>query len=134
MPSNVVPIKVLLVDDHEHVLWGLQKLIEGEWPRMVVVGTAGTMAQALAGVRDRSPDVVVLDIQLGDENALDRMSELVGNNGPQVVILTGLDKMDLHERAMKSGARAVVLKEEPAEVLLREIERANQSRDAGVTG
>jgi DNA-binding NarL/FixJ family response regulator len=115
------------------MLWGLQNLIEGEWPRMVVVGTAGTMTQALTGVGDRSPDVVVLDIQLGDDNARDRISELVGNNGPQVVILTGLDKMDLHERAMKGGARAVVLKDEAAEVLLREIERANQSRDAGVT-
>ena len=131
MLLNVVPIKVLLVDDHEQVLWGLKKLIDGEWPRMVVAGTATTMAQAVAGVRARNPDVVVLDIQLGDDNALDHMSELVGNNGPQVVILTGLDKVDLHERAIKSGARAVVLKEEPAEVLLREIERANKPRDAG---
>jgi len=132
MPSNVVPIKVFLVDDHGHVLWGLQKLIEGEWPRMVVAGTAQTMAQALAGMRERSPDVVVLDIQLGEHNTLDHMAELVYSHGPEVVILTGVDNADLHQRALESGARAVVLKQEPAEVLLGEIERANEFRDAGV--
>lgn len=132
MPPKVVPIKVLLVDDHEHVLWGLQKLIEGEWPRMIVAGTARNMAQALAGVRDKTPDVVVLDIQLGEVNAVDHIAELVENNGPQVVILTALDKRDMHERAIRSGARAVVLKQEPAEILLREIERAHESRDVGV--
>ena len=133
MPPNVVPIKVLLVDDHEHVLWGLQKLIEGEWPRMMVAGTARNIAQALAGVRDKKPDVVVLDIQLGEVNALDHMAEIISGNRPQVVILTALDKRDLHERAIRSGARSVVMKQEPAEILLREIERANESRDVGVT-
>ena len=132
MPPNVLPIKVLLVDDHEHVLWGLQKLIEGEWPRMMVAGTARNMAQALAGVRDKKPDVVVLDIQLGKVNALDHMSELISSNGPQVVILTAMDKRDLHGRAIRSGARSIVMKQEPAEILLREIERANESRDVGV--
>ncbi len=132
MPLNVVPIKVLLVDDHEHVLWGLQKLIEGEWPRMMVAGTARNVAQAIAGVRDKKPDVVVLDIQLGEVNALDHMAEIISNNQPQVVILTATESRDLHERAIRSGARSVVMKQEPAEILLREIERANESRDVGV--
>ena len=70
------PIRVLLVDDHEHVLWGLSKLIEGETPRMTVTGTARTMAQALAAVDEKRPDVVVLDLFLGRENSLDQLPAL----------------------------------------------------------
>ena len=35
-------IRILLLDDHRSVLWGLEKLIEGEHPRMQVVGKATT--------------------------------------------------------------------------------------------
>ena len=35
------PINVMLVDDHQTMLWGLSRLIDGERPRMQVVGTVG---------------------------------------------------------------------------------------------
>jgi DNA-binding NarL/FixJ family response regulator len=123
------PIRVLLVDDHEHVLWGLSKLIEGETPRMTVTGTAKTMAQALAAVDEKRPDVVVLDLFLGRENSLDRLPAL-GASGAALVVLTGARDAEIHRRAMQRGARTVVLKEEPAEVLLHEIERAAEWRNA----
>ena len=123
------PIRVLLVDDHEHVLWGLSKLIEGETPRMTVTGTARTMAQALAAVGEKRPDVVVLDLFLGRENSLDRLPAL-GASGAALVVLTGARDAEIHRRAMQRGARTVVLKEEPAEVLLHEIERAAEWRNA----
>lgn len=123
------PIRVLLVDDHEHVLWGLSKLIEGETPRMTVTGTARTMAQALAAVDEKRPDVVVLDLFLGMENSLDRLPALCAS-GAALVILTGARDAEIHRRAMQRGARTVVLKEEPAEVLLHEIERAAEWRNA----
>ena len=122
------PIRVLLVDDHEHVLWGLSKLIEGETPRMAVTGTARTMAQALAAVVDKRPDVVVLDLFLGRENSLDQLPALHAS-GAALVVLTGARDAEIHRRAMQRGARTVVLKEEPAEVLLHEIERAAEWRN-----
>ena len=120
---------MLLVDDHEHVLWGLSKLIEGETPRMTVTGTAKTMAQALAAVGEKRPDVVVLDLFLGRENSLDRLPAL-GASGAALVVLTGARDAEIHRHAMQRGARTVVLKEEPAEVLLHEIERAAEWRNA----
>ena len=123
------PIRVLLVDDHEHVLWGLRKLIEGENPRMAVTGTARSIAQALAAVDDKRPDVVVLDLFLGRENSLDLLPALRAS-GAALVVLTGARDAEMHRRAMQRGARTVVLKEEPAEVLLNEIERAAEWRNA----
>lgn len=122
-------IRVLLVDDHEHVLWGLSKLIEGERPRMVVTGTAKTIAQALAALDEKQPDVVVLDLFLGKENSLDRLPALRAS-GAALVVLTGARDTEIHRRALQRGARTVVLKEEPAEVLLHEIERAAEWRNA----
>ena len=122
-------IRVLLVDDHEHVLWGLSKLIEGERPRMAVTGTAKTIAQALTAVDDKRPDVVVLDLFLGRENSLDLLPALRAS-GAAPVVLTGTRDAEIHRHAMQRGARTVVLKEEPAEVLLHEIERAAEWRNA----
>ena len=131
MPPSVAPIKVLLVDDHEHVLRGLRKLIQGEWPRMAVAGTARTIAQAFAAARDYKPDVIVLDVQLGERSAIDHIPELV-RSGAQVLVLTGHNIAKVHGDAISHGARVVVMKHEPAEVLLREIERIHGLRDAGV--
>lgn len=121
------PIRVLIVEDHEHVLWGLGKLIEGEWPRMKIAGTAKSVAQALAALNERRTDVVVLDLTLGEDNSLDHLPDIRAS-GAAIVILTGSRDADLHLRALHGGARTVVLKEEPAEVLLSEIQRADQWR------
>jgi two-component system, NarL family, nitrate/nitrite response regulator NarL len=123
------PIRVLLVDDHDQVLWGLTKLIEGERPRMTVTGTAKTVPQALAALKEKRLDVVVLDLLLGDENSLEHLPALRAS-GAAILILTGARDTEMHRRAMQGGAHTVVLKEEPAEVLLHEIERASEWRNA----
>ena len=53
-----------------------------------------------------------------------------GQYGAAIVVLTGARDTEIHRRALQRGARTVVLKEEPAEVLLHEIERANEWRNA----
>jgi two-component system, NarL family, nitrate/nitrite response regulator NarL len=130
MGQQAQPIRVLLVDDHEHILWGLEKLIEGENPRMMVAGTARTFPEALAAVREHRPDVVLLDIYLGEDNCIDHLPELLEVSHVKVLVLTGARDAEVHRRAIASGARAVVLKGEPAEVLLSEIERVHQGSDA----
>jgi DNA-binding NarL/FixJ family response regulator len=130
MPGQ--PIKVLLVDDHEHVLWGLGKLIDGEWPKMTVIGAASSFADARAMARELTPDVIVLDIFLKDGNSIDRLPELLRECAAPVLILTGAHEPEIHQQALNAGARVVLSKEEPAEVILREIERANELRDVGM--
>ena len=129
MPSQ--PIKVLLVDDHEHVLWGLGKLIDGEWPRMSVVGAVKSFADAQAMARELIPDVIVLDIFLTDGNSVDRLPELVAECRAPILILTGSHEAEIHQQALNAGARVVMSKEEPAEVILHEIARAKELCDLG---
>ena len=119
------PIRVLLVDDHEHVLWGLTKLIDGEWPRMMVIGASRNMAHASMLMEARRPDVVVLDICIGGASTVDQLPRLLQAGHAHIVVLTGVSDIDVHQRAIELGASAVLLKEAPAEQLLRQIERAH---------
>jgi two-component system, NarL family, nitrate/nitrite response regulator NarL len=123
------PIRVLLVDDHEHVVWGLTKLIDGEWPRMMVVGSTGNMTDARALVRECRPDIVVLDVYLQGENALDALPMLREDARAKVIVLTGSRDRGVRARALAQGAQSVVEKDAPAETLLREIERAHRRDD-----
>ena len=121
------PIRVLIVDDHDHVLWGLRKLIEGEWPRMTVAGAAKTLQEVRTSLASRRFDVAVLDVMLGDEDGLELLPEM-GKSHVAVVILTDSRSPEVHSRALETGARTVVLKDESASVLLNEIERAHAWR------
>jgi DNA-binding NarL/FixJ family response regulator len=127
------PLRVMLVEDHEHVLWGLKKLIAGEWPRLVVSGSARTVDEARAALRENTHDVVVLDVLLGCDDALEQLPGEIAAAGAALVVLTGSSDPALHRRAAECGALAVVAKDEPAEELLRHIERAYPGRAVAAT-
>ncbi len=120
-------IRVVLVDEHEQELWGLWKLVEGEWPRMVVAGTAKTLDMAAKLSGGQLADVIVTDILPALRSGLSRFSELSREAGTAIVVLTDVCNRDLDRRLMEAGASAVVQKQEPAEVLLDQIERSGRS-------
>lgn len=122
-------IRILLVDDHDHILWGLRKLIESEEPGMAVVGTARTVSEALEAIRERKPDVVLLDIYLGEESSVDHLPEFLSTEGLAVLILTGSTDTKLHRDAVQSGASEVITKGVPAQQLLDSIRRAYNATD-----
>ena len=119
------PVRVLIIDDHKAILWAIKMLVEGQRPRMEVAGTAADCAEALAAVRASCPDVILLDLELGEEKGLDLLPELLKLCGgrTQVIVLTGSRDTGLHDRAVRLGARGVLLKEEPVEDILKAIEK-----------
>jgi DNA-binding NarL/FixJ family response regulator len=119
--STQNPIRILLVDDHQSFLWGLVKLIESDGPGMKVIGTASDMLEALVIAERENPDVILLDIDLHGVSSLESMPALLKVTKSSVLILTGLRDMKIRDRAMLSGARGVVQKEESAEVILKAI-------------
>lgn len=131
------PIRVLLVDDHRTMLWGLEKLIDGEMPRMQVVGKATSCAAAIELAAETLPDVAVVDLDLGGENGAEMIPRLVNGRGTRVLILTGMRDSKLHETSILRGACGLVLKQEPAETLLKAIEKVHQGQlwlDRATTG
>lgn len=125
MPQKPGPIRIMLVDDHRSVLWGLERLIESESPRMQVVAKATTCASAVDLAGKTAPDVVVLDLDLSGENSTEIIPALIGNGVTRVLVLTGMRDVSLAESSILRGACGLVHKEEPADTILKAIEKVH---------
>lgn len=115
----------MLVDDHRSVLWGLEKLIDGENPRMQVIAKATSCAGAVQTARKSNPDVVVLDLDLAGENGSEIIPALIDGRSTRVLVLTGSRDRQMCETSILRGAYGLVHKEEPAETLLKAIEKVH---------
>lgn len=69
------PARVLIVDDHAIVRYGMDVLLSGA-DDLTLCGEAGTAGEALAAIRDLKPDIAVIDIVLKDESGLDLIRQL----------------------------------------------------------
>ena len=119
-------IRVMLVDDHKTMLWGLAKLIEGESARMEVVGTASNCEEALAQIGQLAPDVILLDLDLGGKSSIDILPALLANGVSRALILTGTREQATLDQAVLHGARGVMRKDASAEQVLKAIEKVHQ--------
>lgn len=126
MPDSVKePIRILLIDDHVIVRAGLRMLIENH-KGMVVVGEAGDRFDALAIAARERPQIILLDLDMGNESGLDFLRELLdAAAGARVVMLTGVRDPEAHRRAVHLGAMGLVLKDKATEVLIKAIEKVH---------
>jgi DNA-binding NarL/FixJ family response regulator len=104
-----MPIRLVLVDDHPLVLGGLEQLLRAE-PDFEVLATCGTVESAWQAVNTHTPDVVILDLNLPDEDGLSLLRRLDPGKPPAVVVLTASQDEDLLLDAARQGARGIVLK------------------------
>ncbi len=118
------PIRILVVDDHEVVRRGMSSILSGQ-DNLLVVGAVGSGEEALELVPTLAPDVVLLDLQLGGMHGLEVIRRLLDRSQapPAVVVLTVHDEDELVLDAVKAGASGYVLKDAPADELIRAIER-----------
>ena len=135
--KSPAPIRVLLIDDHRSILWGLERLIESGKPAMEVVGTATNCTDALKLVDEAAPDLILLDIGLGDQNGVDEIPNLLARSRAKILVLTGMRDESIHDKAVLAGASGVVEKEAPAETILAAIEKVHEGQlwlDRAATG
>lgn len=118
-------IGVMLVDDHQTMLWGLTKLIEGESPRMKVVGSARNCEEAIEQADRLRPDVILLDLDLGGKSALNILPRLLSNSVSRALILTGERQSKTLDMAVVGGARGVLCKDASAQQVLQAIEKVH---------
>ena len=119
------PIRILVVDDHTMVREYLRVLIENE-PDMAIVGEAGNSADALAIAVREQPDVIVLDVNLSGEDAIDSLHALIASSeGSKVLILTGFNDPEKHRRAVHLGAVGVLLKDQEGKIFIKAIRKVH---------
>jgi DNA-binding NarL/FixJ family response regulator len=121
------PIRLLLCDDHAVVRAGLRALLSSA-DGMEVVGEAGSGEEALAVAARVRPDVVLMDLQLGDGmdgvTATHRLSSAGADGAPRVLVLTTFDTDADITRAIEAGATGYLLKDAPRDELLRAVRAA----------
>ncbi len=119
------PIRVFVAEDHQITLWGLKGLIGASPNRMQVVGSATSRAELMGHGAAAEADVIVLDLNLGGEDATESLATLRQRCPGRVLVLTASDDLVAHRSAVMKGARGVVHKSEPADVILRAIEKVH---------
>jgi two-component system nitrate/nitrite response regulator NarL len=124
-PANS-PIRILLIDDHKTVLWGLEQLVRGESPRMEVVGTANDIGSALALAASLCPDVILLDLDLGGTSSVEILPELLSNHTSRALVLTGSSDQGILDMAVLRGACGVISKSAAPELVLKAIEKIHR--------
>lgn len=111
-------IKVLLVDDEALVRHGLRMILETA-EDIEVVAEAGDGTEVLDIVRQSTPDVVLMDIQMSGMDGLAATVELSQlPQPPHVVVLTTFDLDEYVHRALECGAVGFLVKDTvPAELI-----------------
>jgi two-component system response regulator DevR len=128
--------RVFLLDDHEIVRRGLKELLESE-EDLVVVGEAGTAAEALERIPATAPDVAVLDVRLPDGDGVEVCREIRSAH-PEIncLMLTSYADDEALFSAILAGAAGYVLKQVRGTDLIDAIRRVAQGQsllDPGVT-
>jgi DNA-binding NarL/FixJ family response regulator len=115
------PIRIAILDDHELVRKGLRALLEYE-SDVVVVGEAGTGAQALAIAKRLHPHLFLLDMKLPDISGIEACTQLLAEV-PQlrILVLTSYAEEATVAAAIRGGAHGYVLKDVKPDDLLRAI-------------
>ena len=120
-------IRVLLIDDQAVVRSGLRLLIESR-PGLKVAGEAGNRVDALKIASSEQPDVIVLDLDLGQDNGLTLLPELLDvAKDAHVIVLTGIRDVEKRDQTIELGAKGVVLKENGPGELLNAIEKVHRT-------
>jgi DNA-binding NarL/FixJ family response regulator len=124
LPGRV--IRVFIAEDHQITLWGLRQLVQASNTRMEVVGTASSHCELMNHDATCRADVILLDLDLGGEDMGASLGTLRERCKGHVLVLTGADSLATHREVMLKGARGVIHKSEPAETILRAVEKVSQ--------
>lgn len=135
---RMAPLRVVLVDDHPMVLEGLKAMLARRAGEIRIVGQASSSDEAFRVVGDLRPDVVVLDVRLGQDSGLDVCHRLIARDLTcRVVFLTVYDDEQYLFQALRAGAVGYLLKRVDGRQLVEHLQAVHQGEiviDAALAG
>lgn len=113
-------IRLTVVEDHQAMRQGLELLLGRQG--CVVVGSAGSAEEAWTLIRERRPDVAVVDVKLPDESGASLARRLLAEDPELGVLLyTGAEDRKTASEALDCGARGFAVKAAPPAELIEAI-------------
>jgi DNA-binding NarL/FixJ family response regulator len=130
MSMETGSIRVLAVDDHALLREGIAALLAGQVD-MNLVGQASNGREAIQQFRMHRPDVTLMDLQMPEMNGLDAIIAIRGEfPEARIIVLTTYTGDVQVLRALKSGARAYLLKNSLHKELLETIRAVHAGKRA----
>ncbi|MDA0179082.1 response regulator transcription factor [Solirubrobacter phytolaccae] len=105
-----MPLRLVLIEDHQALREGLELLLDRAG--IDVVATSGTAREGRELIERHDPDVALIDIRLGDESGIELTAQLIDADAERrVVLYTGSSEIELLISGLDSGARGYALKD-----------------------
>ncbi len=119
-------IRILVVDDHNVVRAGLCRLLSGEG-NIEVVGQTGSGREAVRMAQELTPDIVLLDYNLPDQDGLETTRQIAESCiDTRVLILTMYESEEYATRLIRAGASGFLVKAASATELLSAISKVSR--------
>jgi DNA-binding NarL/FixJ family response regulator len=121
------PVRVFLVDDHGLFRAGVKAELDSITDDVEVVGEAGTVGEAVAGITHRKPDVVLLDVHMPDGGGAEVLRRVRAEDTE--VVFLALSVSDAAEdviAVIRAGARGYVTKTISSHELVRAVVRVSE--------
>ena len=115
-------IRVLLVDDHKIVREGIRSLLEKQ-SDIEVIAEAGDGRTALRKAQEMSPDIVIMDVAMPEQNGIETTRQIIAKNpNIKVIVLSMYSNKRFIEEMLSAGASGYLLKECVFEELVHAIQ------------
>lgn len=115
-------IKVMITDDHKMVREGIKQLLELH-DSISVIGMASDGVECISALKEKEPDLLLLDINMPVKNGLETLEEIKKSNlNTKVIFLTVHSEVDYLLKAIEIGADGYVLKDSGSAELVNAIE------------
>lgn len=125
MPKPKQAIRILVADDHAIFRDGLRKLLEVT-DEVEIIGEASNGVECTKMLQKLKPDILLLDLRMPEKDGLGVLEEVNFDTLPtRVIVLTAAEDDRDVVRAMRLGARGVVLKQSASDLLLKSIRKVN---------
>ena len=137
MSKNRSSIRILVADDHAMFREGVRKLLEAA-DDVEIVGEASNGFECTTLLAQLKPDILLLDLRMPEKGGLDVLEEVKFDSLlTRVIVLTAADDERDVVRAMRLGARGIVLKQSASDFLLKSIRKVHDGEiwlDGHMTG
>jgi two-component system, NarL family, nitrate/nitrite response regulator NarL len=125
MTKSKTAVRILVADDHAIFRDGLRKLLEGS-DEVTIVGEASNGNECVKMLSKLKPDILLLDLRMPEKDGLAVLEEVNFDSLPtRVIVLTAAEDDRDVVRAMRLGARGVVLKQSASDLLLKSIRKVH---------
>ena len=118
-------IRILVADDHAIFREGLRKLLDAA-EEIQIVGEASNGVECIKMLAKYKPDILLLDLSMPEKDGLGVLEEINFDSMPtRVIVLTAAEDDRDVVRAMRLGARGVVLKQSASDLLVKSIRKVS---------